>query len=159
MHIDVVRFDEVFDVQAARGDFSFRTGGKPVYGVNLRRGLIPAPGSRYAVAFERPGDWSTVQAWRALDTSEVQFREPGWAAALMFLADFFWFAPAIIGGGLVVAGPWTALALLGAFLVLVALGAAWVVLQNRKIERALLAHGSTLGTRDKTGPLQERPAP
>jgi len=154
MHIEQVDFDEVFDVQAGIGDFSFRSGGKPVYGVNLRNGFVPAAGSRYAVAFERAGDWNSVLAWRALGTQKVQFKLPGWSALLMLLADFFWFVPCFVAGGLVFAGPWMALAMAVAFLLLVALGAAWSVRRQRRIERALLAFDESSGGRDKGGMAQ-----
>jgi hypothetical protein len=151
MHIEQVQFEEVFDVQAARGDFSFRTGGKPVYGVNLRHGFVPAAGSRYAVAFERQGDWSTVLAWRALGTQEVRFKEPGRLAQAVYLVDFLWFAPFFIGGGLAFAGPGGALASGAAFLALLALGAGWNFRRLRRIERALLAVGDLREGPDNAG--------
>jgi len=151
MHIEQVHFDEVFDVQAGIGDFSFRSAGRPVYGVNLRKGFVPAAGSRYAVAFERAGDWNSVLAWRALGTRKVQFKLPGWSALLMLLADFFWFAPCFVAGGLVFAGPWLALAIAAAFLLLVAFAAGWSVRRQRRIERALLAFDGASAGRNEAG--------
>lgn len=158
MHIEQVRFDEVFDVQAARGDFSFRTGGKPVYGVNLRHGLVPAAGSRYAIAFERQGDWSTVLAWRAFGTQKVRFKEAGRIAQTIYLADFLWFAPFFVGGGLAFGGPGGALASGAAFLALVALGVGWNFRRLGRIERALLAVGDLRAGQGNAAAAKAQPA-
>lgn len=53
MHIEQIHFDEVFDIQTVRGDFSFRSRGRAHYGVNLQNRVIPRPGSTFAVAFEK----------------------------------------------------------------------------------------------------------
>lgn len=158
MHIEQLRFDEVFDVQPARGDFSFRSGGRPVYGVRLGKGCVPAAGSRYAVAFEQAGDWDTVLAWRELGTQVVRFREPGWALTLMFFMDFIWFVPFVGGAGLLFGGPGTALAMAGAFLLLVALGAAWGVRRGRRVARALRAVGEPPPGWGNTGASQGQAA-
>lgn len=158
MHIEQVHFDEVFDIQAGRGDFSFRSGGTPTYGVNLRNRFIPAAGSRYAIAFERRGDWDSVVAWRALGAREVDFKTPGWLALTLCFADFLWFVPSTIAAGLVFGGPALALALAAAFLALAAVGAGWGIRRNRAVERALLAFDETPSGRDRSGTVRASPA-
>lgn len=154
MHIEQVRFDEIFDVQAGRGqlrgDFSFRSGHKPCYGVNLG-GFIPAAGTCYLVAFERPGDWTSALAWRAPGAREVRFRQAGWLALSATLVDVLLFSPFVVAGGILLAGGWGALVLAIAYLALVATGVALGVRRKRRIERALLAVGTAPATRGNAG--------
>ncbi|VXC03552.1 hypothetical protein [Massilia sp. 9I] len=139
MHIERIRFDEVFDVQAARGDFSFRSRGRPHYGVNLGNRVIPGAGTTYAVAFDKPGDWSTVLACRDLASSIVTLRQPAWPALLAQTGDFLIFGPLFIVGGLLLGGAWPGLVV--AALLLLAMGYAFwrAVRENRAVTRALRA--------------------
>jgi hypothetical protein len=138
MHIEEIRFDEVFDVQALRGDFSFKTQGRSCYGVNLGNKIIPLPGSRFAVAFVKPGDWSTVLAWRDLASGKVRFKQPSWAALLIALGDLILFGPLFIAGGFALAGEGLVAC---AFVALFAVGILTVLVRgvmcNRMAERAL----------------------
>ena len=98
----------MFDVQALRDDFSFRTQGRPCYGVNLANKTIPHSGATFAIAFEQPGGWSTVLAWRDLASSEVKFKQPSRTALLFAMGDLVLFGPLFIIVGLVLAGEWMA---------------------------------------------------
>lgn len=142
MHIEEIRFDEVFDVQALRGDFSFSTRGRPSYGVNLGNNIIPSLGATFAVAFVKPGDWSTVLAWRDLASKKVKFKQPSWIAVLLAASDLILFGPLFIAGGLALAGEWI---VAGVFAALFAVGVLTMltrgVIRNRMVERALLAVG------------------
>lgn len=112
MHIERIDFDEVFDVQPGPGDFSFRSGGRSHFGVNLRRGLVPQAGSRYLVAFARPGDWTGVIGWVELRTGTVRLKESTWFAMLSDIGWFVWLAPFLAGGALWFFGAGAALAVL-----------------------------------------------
>lgn len=112
MHIERIDFDEVFDVQAGPGDFSFRSRGRVQYAVNLRRGLVPQAGSSYLVAFARPGDWSTVIGWLDLRTGRSRLKESPWLAMLSEIGWLAWLAPFLLGGALWFFGPGAALAVL-----------------------------------------------
>lgn len=140
MHIEHIHFEEVFDIQALRGDFSFRTRGRPSYGVNLGNNVIPRPGATFAVAFEKPGDWSGVLAWRDLTSKEVSFKQPGWTALLLAIGDFVLFGSLFLGGGLVLAGKWMLACVFAALVVIVFLSVVIRgVKRNRIVEQALLA--------------------
>ncbi|MCA1244998.1 hypothetical protein [Massilia sp. MS-15] len=139
MHIEQVQFDEVFDVQPARGDFSFRCAGRPVYGVNLHSGVIPRPGSRFAVAFGKRGDWNSVLGCRDLASSKVLLRRPGWAASLFSLGDILLFGPLCVGAGLALGGPGIAIATTALFTLAIAAGLVHGLLQNRTLKLALRA--------------------
>lgn len=142
MLIEKIHFDEVFDVQALRGDFSFSTRGRPCYGVNLGNKVIPRPGATFAVAFVKPDDWSTVLAWRDLASKKVRFKQPSWAALLLAASDLILFGPLFITVGLTLAGEWL---VAGVFAALFAVGVLTMltrgVMRNRMVERALLAVG------------------
>lgn len=138
MHIERIRFDEVFDVQAGRGDFSFRSGGRPRYGVNLQNRVIPAPGSTFALAFDKPGDWSSIIASRDLASNEVVLTWPTWVSLLVRIGDFYFYCLPVILASLVLGGPWAGLA--AAVLFLLAMG--YLVVRgmrgNRAARQALL---------------------
>lgn len=85
MHVEKVRFDEVFDIVAPTGYFSFRSAGRTHYGVRLRERCIPAAGATFAVAFSEKGNWNSVLGWRAIDSYEVMLAHPAaltWLTAL-----------------------------------------------------------------------------
>lgn len=132
MHIERIRFDEVFDVQAGRGDFSFRSGGRPHYGVNLQNRVIPAPGSTFALAFDKAGDWSSIIASRDLASNEVVLTRPTWSAVLGWVADYYlYFLPLSIAT-VAFGGPWAGLA--AAILFLLAVG--YLVARGMRLNRA-----------------------
>lgn len=138
MHIERIRFDEVFDVQAGRGDFSFRSGGRPRYGVKLPKRVIPAPGSTFALAFDEPGDWSSIIASRDLASIEVVLTRPTWSAVLGWVADYYlYFLPVCIAT-LVFGGPWAGLAAAVLFLLAVGYLVARGMRLNRAARQALL---------------------
>jgi len=135
MHIETVRFDEVFDVAARGGDFSFRSAGKTQYGVKLQNNLIPEAGSTYAIAFGRPGQWDTVLGWRDLASNDVRLAHPTWTLWLRMLGDIYLYGLALFVVGLLLGGAWVALAIAAVLLY----PALYQMRQNRAIRRALLA--------------------
>jgi hypothetical protein len=151
MHIEQVAFEEVFDVQSARGDFSFRTRGKPRYGVNLHSGVIPSAGSTFAVAFGQAGNWDTVLGCRDLAGTEVRLRRVTWQSVLLATGDFIFLGPLCMIAGLVIGGTWAGAVL--ATLLLLAMGGVVVhgMRLNRAVVRALLAIGKNGDRPDDTG--------
>ncbi|MCC2958580.1 hypothetical protein LK542_23500 [Massilia sp. IC2-477] len=149
MYIERIYFDEVFDVQAARGDFSFRSQGHPQYGVNLGNRVVPRAGSTYAVAFGKPGDWSIVLGSRDL-ASSVVFRQLTWSALLIQVLDFFLFGPLFVIGSLLLGGSWLAAVATALFLMALAYVVLRAVRDDRAVTRALLAVGQD-EHRDKDG--------
>ncbi|MEH6434055.1 hypothetical protein [Massilia sp. DD77] len=137
MKIERIRFDEVFDVAACRGDFSFRSGGKTHYGVNLHNKVIPRAGSTYAVAFGRPGDWTSVLGWRDLATPAVGLKTPGWWTTLVAMFDVYYLAPALIAPALLLGGPLAGLVAAACVAGLMLAWIAHVMLRNRKLKRIL----------------------
>ncbi|MBQ5949092.1 hypothetical protein [Massilia sp. ST3] len=137
MKIERIHFDEVFDVAAWRGDFSFRSGGKPHYGVHIDNKVIPRAGSTYAIAFGRPGDWTSVLAWRDLSSSAVGLKSPSWWMTLVAMFDVYYLAPAVIVPALLLGGPvagGVAAACVGGAML------AWIahaMLRNRRLKRLL----------------------
>ena len=139
MHIERIRFDEIFDVAVGRGDFSFRSNGRTEYGVNLQGEVIPRAGATFALAFARPGDWSTVLGWRDLESLTVTLKHPVWSSLVAGMSDVILLGPLFVAGALLLAGPGTAVAVS-----LVAAGVACyktfrVVQLNRSVRNALLA--------------------
>lgn len=141
MRIERIHFEEVFDIQSARGDFSFRSRGRARYGVNLHSGMIPRPGSTFAVAFEKPGDWGTVLGCRDLAGNQVKLRQPSWTALLCGGADFLLAAPVLIGAALVLGGSWPGMIVAALFILAIAYAIVLAVRTNRAVTRALLAVG------------------
>jgi hypothetical protein len=141
MHVESIRFDEVFDVAAHRGDFSFRSRNRSHYGVRLRNHLIPRPGSSYAIAFAEPGQWNTVLGWRELPSPHVMLAHPTWSAVLLGLSDIVCVGMLLIVAGLLFAGAAGALAAMLA-LACMALFRVWRSQRlNQAVKRALLAAG------------------
>lgn len=141
MHVESIRFDEVFDVAAQRGDFSFRSRNRTHYGVRLRKHLIPRPGASYAIAFAEPGKWDTVLGWRELASPDVMLAHPTWSAVLLGLSDIVCVGMLLIAAGLLLAGAAGALAAMLA-LACMALFQFWRTLRlNQAVKRALLAAG------------------
>jgi len=149
MHIERIDFDEVFDVQRGRGDFSFRSRGRAHYGVNLQNRTIPRAGSSHAVAFDKPGDWQSVIGSRDLASNEVVLARPSWVALLFQAADFFLFGLPFVVVGLVLGGSWPGLVLAGLLLLAVVGLVVHGVRSNRVVTRALLAIGKDKRKRDK----------
>ena len=135
MQVETIRFDEVFDVAARGGNFSFRTGGQTHYGARLDNNIIPAPGSTFAVAFARPGHWDTVLGWRDLASSEVELAQPTWALWLCVVGDFYLVGLALMALGLVLGGGVLALAIAAVLLY----PACYQTRRNRAVRRALQA--------------------
>lgn len=137
MHIEQVRFDRIFDVQQGTGDFSFESGGWPVYGVNAVRGTIPREASTYAVAFAERGNWETVIGWRDLATQEVQIKRALWANLGPHLPWIYLLVSGLLGAAMG-GGGWKAALPLAAMLVLVAgLVIRSGIVRQRQAERAL----------------------
>lgn len=137
MHIRQVRFDRVFDVQQATGDFSFEEGGWPVYGVNAAAMGIPREGSTHAVAFAEAGNWNTVIGWRDMATSTVQIKRSAWQFAIQQLPYHYLMIPVPFAVSLGLGGYWAAVPV--AALMLLVVGAciyraAW---RNRQAAQAL----------------------
>lgn len=135
MHIETVQFDDVFDVAPHGGHFSFRSRGKTQYGVKLENGVIPRKGATFAVAFDRPGQWSTVLGWRDLASGDVRLAHPGWTLWLGSLSDLLTFGIFFVVGGLLLGGIGVALAVAAAFLY----PATRQMRRNRAVKRALRA--------------------
>jgi len=135
MHVETVQFDDVFDVAPRGGDFSFRSGGKTQYGVKLENGMIPGKGATFAVAFDCPGQWSTVLGWRDLASGDVRLARPGWTLWLGTLSDLPTFGVFVVVGGLLLGGVGVALAVAAAC----QYPAARQMRRNRVVKRALLA--------------------
>lgn len=141
MHVETVRFDEVFDVAAAHGNFSFRSRGRTEYGVRLRNHVIPHAGATFAIAFAEPGEWSTVLGWRDLAAPDVMLTHPAWALWLSSLSDIVMFGLFFIAGGLLLAGPAGALAVALAIACIALFQIFRLMRRNRAVKRALLDAG------------------
>ena len=139
MHIEQVRFDRIFDVQQRTGDFSFESGGWPVYGVNAVGGEIPREAATYAVAFAERGNWETVIGWRDLATQEVRLKPTVWAHLGPHMPWIYLFISGLLGSAMS-GGGWKAALPLAAMLVLVAgLLIRSAMVQQRRAELALRA--------------------
>jgi len=137
MHIEQVRFDRIFDVQQRTGDFSFESGGWPVYGVNAVGGKIPREASTYAVAFAERGNWETLIGWRDLATQEVQLKRTVWANLGPHLPWIYLLVSGLLAGAMN-GGGWKAALPLAAMLVLVVgLVIRSGIVRQRRAERAL----------------------
>lgn len=135
MHIETIRFDDVFDAAAHGGHFSFRSSGKTHYGVKLQNNLIPRAGATYTIAFAQPGHWDTVLGWRDLASSEVELAQPTWALWLRVVGDFYLVGLALMALGLVPGGGALALAIAAVLLY----PACYQMRRNRAVRRALQA--------------------
>jgi len=135
MHIETIRFDDVFDVAARGGHFSFRTGGKTHYGVKLQNNLIPHAGSTYLIAFAQPGHWDTVLGWRDLASREVRLVHPTWELWLRLLSEVYMVGIALLALGFMLGGAGVALAIAAALLY----PAYHRMRLNRAVRRALRA--------------------
>jgi len=133
MHIERIRFDKVFDVQAC--DFSFTSAGKTNYGIRLPGRIVPHEGARYAVALAQPDDWSKILGWRELGTQQVFLREPAWLVVWAVAEAVFWVVAVAALAAAKLLGPWV-LALLAAVACLLALH---LRRRNRALRQALLA--------------------
>lgn len=139
MHIERVHFDEIFDAQAERGDFSFSSGGRVKYGVHLHRRAIPQVGSTYLFALASRDDWSSPLGWMDVQTKTIFLKSSTWLEVLSGLGSLIWLAPLLLGGALLLGGPSAALAALLA----ICCAFFWMLCrsvdQNRSIRRALRA--------------------
>jgi hypothetical protein len=137
MHIEMIRFDAVFDVVERSGTFSFKSGDRTGYGVRLQNRAIPRQGAAYAVAFAERGNWQSVMGWRDLASNDVVLAQSTMSFQFWLLSDLIIYGCLFCAGLLLVAG--------GAALGLIALvaPAAWAVFllmrRSRKVKDALLA--------------------
>jgi hypothetical protein len=142
MHVECIRFDDVFDAPARTGVFSFRSGGRATYGVTLPGRAIPPAGTTLAVAFARAGDWSGPLGVRDPATGRITLHAPAWLVALDALCDAWLVGPALLGLGLAAGG----LAGVAVALVLLTGAASWVLARavraNRRVRAALSAAGA-----------------
>lgn len=139
MHVEKICFDEVFDVVAHRGSFSFRSGNRTHYAARLRHHVIPRPGSTFAIAFAEPGKWSTVVGWRELASPDVTLAYPAWLALLLGLGDIVGAGMVLIAAGLLLAGAGGAVVAMLA-LACMALFQFWLSRRrNQAVKQALLA--------------------
>lgn len=150
MHIERIHFEEVFDVAPGRGDFSFRSGGRTEYGVNLRRGTIPRAGGTYAVAFARAGDWTSVLGWRDLDSQEATLNHSTAGLLLARLYDLYLYGLFFLAGGFLFGGIGMALAFAALFVAGLGYVTARDVRTLRRARRALLAADADAGNPDKS---------
>ncbi|QJE01984.1 hypothetical protein HH212_19800 [Massilia forsythiae] len=139
MQVERICFEEVFDAPSRRGSFSFRSGGKSSYGVQLPGRPVPRAGAVFGVAFGRPGDWSTVLGTRDLATQRVTLAMPAWDI-VMHQFDLLWLlAVPLLAGSLLFGGALAALAMLAALAAGVAAFSRRGMRQNRRVRAALLA--------------------
>jgi hypothetical protein len=139
MHIEMIRFDAVFDVVERSGTFSFKSGGRTEYGVRLQNHAIPRQGATYAVAFAKRGNWQSVMGWRDLAASDVVLAPSTMSTGFGFyvLSDLIIYGWLFFAGALLVAG--------GLALALIALAAPpawavfWLLRRRRELKDALLA--------------------
>ena len=103
--------------------------------VRLRSGIIPGNGSTFAVAFDQPGQWSTVLGWRDLASGDVRLAHPNWTLWLGTLSDLLAVGVFLIVGGLLLGGVGVALAVAAALLH----PAIRQMRRNRAVRQALLA--------------------
>jgi hypothetical protein len=137
MHVETIRFDEVFDAVERSGTFSFKSGGRTEYGVRLRNRAIPRQGATYAVAFAERGNWQSVIAWRDLASSDVVFAQSTMSLQFYMLSDLIIYGWLFITGAVLLAGGVApALITLAAP---VAWGIYYLMRRNRELKDALLA--------------------
>lgn len=140
MQIQQIHFDEVFDAQPVRGDFSFTMHGQRFYGANLGKNVMPNPGTTFAVAFAKIDDWTTVLGWRDLSSNTVRLKQPNWMGLLLALHNLITFGPLLIAAVLAFAGESMGA---GIFATMFAVGLLTSVIRsarrNRIVEQALLA--------------------
>lgn len=127
MHIEHIRFDKVFDVQART--FSFTSAGKNRYGVQLPGRIVPHEGATCTIVLERPDDWSRVLGWRELGGQEIFV--PGHARTVnaAFVEAIFCLLYVILSAGIDDMHPWLLLLLPFAFV--------WRLVLARRRNRAL----------------------
>lgn len=137
MHIERIRFDRVFDIQPHHGVFSFASADQVTYGVHVPGRTIPREGAVWAVAFERPGDWSTLLGWRDMAAQRTRLTYQVRHLLVDQAWGVYWFAIPALALGLYVGGLWAAAAIVAA----AAAGGVWmlrhVVLRNRRVRAAL----------------------
>lgn len=145
MHVEEIRFDEVFDVAAAHGNFSFRSRDRTEYGVRLRRHAIPRAGSTFAIAFAQPGNWNSVLGWRDLAAQKVMLTQPAWTSWLFGLSDIVLFGVFFIVPGLLLWGAGGALAVTAALAAVACFRGLRLMRRNQAVKQALLAAGEVEG--------------
>jgi hypothetical protein len=100
MHVQNIRFDEVFDAAESSGFFSYRSDGRTVYGVRLHNRVIPRSGSTFAVAFAEPGNWNTLLGWRELSSADPMRAVASQSSWVLALSDYLFM---LFLGGLLLA--------------------------------------------------------
>lgn len=137
MHVERVQFDEVFDVAASRGCFSFRNAGRTEYGIRLEDGTIPRNGATFAIAFAEPGNWTTVLGWRDLAMPSVTLSYPVPTFLLTQSFEIMLYGPFLVAGALVVGSPGLALAVAALIFGIAFFRSARRMRCNRAVKRAL----------------------
>lgn len=137
MHLEQIRFDQVFDVAACRGDFGFRSASQVRYGVQLQGGALPRAGESLVLAFAEAGNWGTVLGWRKLDDCAVTLAHPTWPFVAAQALDILLYAPFFVGGGLLFGGPWAAAAAAAAIAGIACYRITRHWRRNRAVNRAL----------------------
>lgn len=150
MHIERIHFEEVFDVAASRGAFSFRSAGHTQYGVNLRPGKVPPTGATYAVAFGRAGDWNSVLGWRDLASQEVMLAHSTAGLLVTRLLDLYLYGLFFFAGGFLFGGVGMALAFAALFIAGLLYMSFLDVRTLRRARRALLCAGESGESRDNS---------
>jgi len=131
MHIQRIRFDQVFDVQTRARSFSFTSEGKHRYGIRLPGRIVPHTGATYVVAFAQRDDWSKVLGWRELGSAQVFQHRPSWPVVWGMTEALLWLIAAGSLAAAKVIGLWT--------LPVVACVAVLTVLHLRRRKRAVRA--------------------
>ena len=143
MHIERIRFDKVFDIQPRHGLFSFACADEVTYSVHLPGRAIPKEGAVWAVAFERPGDWSTLLGWRDLAASRTTLTYRLHHLLMDQAWGVYWFAIPLLALSIYAGGLWAGAVVAVAGVV----GGTWmlrhVVLRNRRVRAALRKTGLT----------------
>lgn len=133
MHIQRIRFDKVFDVQAR--SFSFTSEGKHRYGVELPGRVVPHEGATYAVALAQPDDWSRVLGWREIGTRQVFVPRHTWLVRSVYVEMAWWLLCGLMIATAKMLSPWMLLLLPCAIVAVV-----WQTWRNnRALRQALLA--------------------
>lgn len=137
MHIERIRFDKVFDVQPFHGQFSYASADAVTYSVHLPGRVIPREGATWAVAFERPGDWSTLLGWRDLAAQRTTLTNQMWHLLLEQAWGVYWFAIPALALGIYCGGPWAAAVLVVGTVIGGASMLRHLVRRNRQVRAAL----------------------
>lgn len=115
-HLELVRFERIFDAPGGTGMFSFEADGRCEYGVRLFDGAVPHAGARYAVVLAEAGNWQTIVGWRDLSMPDVVLRDTVLQAALRQAWLAYLGVPALLAIALLTARLWPPLVVLALML-------------------------------------------